>query len=204
MALFLHLPTLEFARGILDGSIAQDVYHILEELGIEQPGLGDVANAFAALQGDAAQADTLLSELRRDFTQLFSHPLRPSVSIYETLLLADPDAPRSKRPLLFTSPAALDAARCYKKAGLAPAATVNEPEDHFATQFEFMSYLYRRQLSLLGGDAQALEQNSESLREFSLLHLHKWVEPFFVAVARKAQSPSYQAFAHLGSHCAKA
>jgi TorA maturation chaperone TorD len=210
LSLFLHLPTLELAEGLLDGSLASDVEQLVAELGLtgeqtrrsEQAASTEKAEgvvaAFRVIAAEPWSAEDYLHALRFEFTRLLTHPTHAVLSLYEALFLYEEKQQGKERPILFTNPAALDAERIYRKAGLARSDEVNESGDHFATQLEFASFLFRQRLSLLDGDPEALATNRAIIEEFEEQHLSRWTSLFFSRLADKAKEPAYHAIGKLG------
>lgn len=200
LTLLLHPPTEDIAAGILSGSLAQDVAAILAELGFSDSGTGKLKMKPAARQGEGREKGELWTAMRREYTRLFNHPQKPAVDIYETLFLVQPDEEGRSDAILFVSPAALDAERCYKKAGLTRAKAMNEPPDHMATELEFMMYLHLQQAkALLEDNQEELAQSNEQIKEFSDLHLKKWAVPFFERCAAASESTVYRTMGQIGS-----
>lgn len=84
-SLFYLGPTAELAQGVLDKSIAADMRAIFEDAGIdpEKAALGRLDEVC----GQGFDAVGLHTELRRDYTALFTHPQDPLVSPYEMRFL---------------------------------------------------------------------------------------------------------------------
>lgn len=199
LSMLLHLPTEEIAAGILDGSLAEDVLAIFEELGFSDNRIETIKTKLGALQRISGK-DELLTEMRREYTRLFAHPKKPAIDIYETLFLFQPQEGQKDKPTLFISPAAMDAQRCYKQAGLVKSKEANEPEDHMATEMEFMAYLYMQKAKALNEDNQeGLAQRNEQIKEFSELHLRKWGIDFFDSCISSSERDVYRTFGQIGS-----
>lgn len=199
LSMFLHLPTREIAAGLLDGSLAEDVLAILSELDFSIETIEQFGTSFAKIQNRQQTAEKLLSEMRQEYTRLFTHPKEPEIAIYETLFRYDPESDEGK-PSLFISPAALDAERCYKKAGLVMSKEINEPGDHMATEMEFMMYLYLQKAKALKEEQQEeIERREAEIKEFSELHLQRWAKQFFDRCVESSNSEVYRTFGELGS-----
>jgi TorA maturation chaperone TorD len=198
LSIFLQLPTKDLTAGLLDGTVAEDILSILEELGFSQEDLAGLENDFKTIRETASSVEDCMTELRREYTRLFTHPKNPQIPYYETLFLYDPDKDGAK-PSLFISPAAMDAERCYKKAGMARSAEINEPGDHIATEMEFMMHIYR--LLAQGINEKDEEKQAtarEGIREFTELHLRKWAYAFFEKCAELSENPAYQGIGKAG------
>jgi TorA maturation chaperone TorD len=170
----LDFPTEELASGLLDGSFEKDVAAIFEELGFPAENRENIRSRLIAWKGNKKNSNQLLTEMRREYTRLFTHPKKPAVALYETTFRYDPEDELQSKPSLFISPAARDAERCYKKAGLVMSGTVNEPADHIATQMEFMMYLYlQKAKSIRASNHADLVIIEDQIREFIQAHLQK-------------------------------
>lgn len=199
LSMFLHQPTDESVQGLLDGSIADDVADILEELGFSAEIIQRIDKKLTALQNGISKKEELRTAMSREYTRLFSHPKKPAVAIYECLFLFQPENETEEQPLLFVSPAALDAERCYKKAGLLRSKAVNEPGDHMATELEFMMVLYwRKAQALQENNLEELAKSEAEIKEFTDVHLRKWAVEFFQQCVDASQSEVYRIFGEIG------
>jgi TorA maturation chaperone TorD len=199
LSMSLHLPTQEIAAGLLDGSLAEDVLAILGELDFSLETIEKFRTNFLEIQNNKQTQEELLSKMRQEYTRLFSHPKEPEVAIYETLFRYDPENDEGK-PSLFISPAALDAERCYKKAGLVMSKELNEPGDHMATEMEFMMYLYlQKAKALQENKSDELSRREAEIKEFTDLHLRKWAKEFFDLCSTESSSEVYRVFGQIGS-----
>ncbi|MFO7568577.1 MAG: molecular chaperone TorD family protein [Smithellaceae bacterium] len=198
----LHFPTDELASGLLDGSFSHDVMSIFEELNFPAQESGKIRTQLNALSGDKKNKEQLLTEMRREYTRLFTHPKKPVIAIYETTFLYNPEDELQSKPSLFISPAARDAERCYKKAGLEMSREINEPADHIATQMEFMMYLYlQKAKSIRNGNREELATRDDEIREFLQAHLQKWAKNFFDMCISSSQADFYKVIGEIGSLC---
>lgn len=199
LAMFLHLPSKEMAAGILDGTLAEDIWQIFEELGLLEC-REEIKGKLAALRGEMSGQEELFTEMRREYTRLFTHPKEPAVDIYETTFLFNPEEKGAEKPSLFISPAGLDAERCYRKAGLVKRKELNEPGDHMATEMEFMSYLYlQKAVALKQNDMAELSTRKEQIKEFSEMHLQKWAVDFYDKCILAGKTDVYQTLGQIGS-----
>lgn len=196
----LHLPTEELVLGLLNGSFAEDVVTIFRELNFPAAEIEKIKAGLIALGGDENRKDELLTELGREYTRLFAHPKNPVIAIYETTFRYDPTDELASRPALFISPAALDAERCYKKAGLTMSGEMNEPADHLATEMEFMMYLYSQKAKALQQDNSAeVAEREAQIKEFAEDHLNKWAKAFYDRCIAESQSDVYRMMGEIGS-----
>lgn len=200
LAMFLYLPAEEMAEGVLNGTLAEDVLGIFEELGFSDSEVEEIRTKFNALRGEQSGKDELLTGMKREYTRLFTHPKEPALGIYETMFLFHAQEGNEEKPSLFISPAALDAERCYRQAGLTRAKEVNEPGDHMATELEFMSYLYLQLARGLQENNQE-EQSSRKaqIREFTEAHLRKWGKDFYDQWVLVSKTDVYRTFGQIGS-----
>lgn len=195
----LHFPTAELALGLLNGSFTADVVAIFEELNFSATEIEKIKTGLIALQEDQNSNDELLTQMRREYTRLFTHPKNPVIAIYETTFRYDPEDDLQSKPALFISPASLDAERCYKKAGLMMSREINEPADHMATEMEFMMYLYLQKAKGLREDNQEeLARREEEIKEFRNAHLQKWAKEFFDRCISESQNEAYRVIGETG------
>lgn len=200
LAMFLQLPTRDIVAGLSDGSVAADISAIFEELGFSASTRETLGTAFSQIQQDTKSQEELLSELRKEYTRLFTHPQKSQIEIYESLFLFNPQESDAK-PSLFISPAALDAERCYRKAGVVRSKEVNEPGDHMATEMEFMMFLYLQKAKALqeGNQAEA-ERRKGEIKEFYDVHLKKWAKEFFDRCSKLSTHPFFRTVGEIGSN----
>jgi TorA maturation chaperone TorD len=199
LSMFLHLPTEVIAEGLLAGSLEEDVLAIFQELGLSAGELENIKSRFSEIHQMNKSKEELLTEMRQEYTRLFTHPQKPEIAIYETLFRYNPETDEV-RPSLFISPAAMDAERCYKKAGLTMSKEINEPADHMATEMEFMLFLYLQKAKALQDDDQeALNRREGEIKEFSELHLQRWGKAFFDRCMEASNSKVYKTFGEIGS-----
>lgn len=199
LSMFLRMPTGEIAAGLLDGTIAEDICAILKELDFPSESIDSVCAGLISLQCNPQNREKLHSDMRKEYTRLFSHPENPVIDIYETLFLADIKPDNGEKPALFISPAALDAERCYKKAGLTLSKEVREPADHMATEMEFMAYLHMEKAKALHEEnKEKLSQIEGDIEEFTDIHLKKWALAFFEKCMVSSHHPAYKIFGEIG------
>jgi len=198
----MDFPTEELASGLLDGGFEKDAAAIFEELGFPVEDREKIRSGLIACKGNEKNSNQLLTEMRREYTRLFTHPKKPAVALYETTFRYDPEDALQSKPALFISPAARDAERCYKKAGLVMSGEVNEPADHIATQMEFMMYLYlQKAKSIRAGSHADLGIIEDQIREFIQAHLQKWAKDFFGQCVSASQIHAYKAIGEMGRIC---
>ncbi|MBE3120048.1 MAG: molecular chaperone TorD family protein, partial [Candidatus Atribacteria bacterium] len=193
LALAMHLPEKELAEGLVDGSILADVTALFRELGIKPRETHSIENSMKEIKKGGESRQEMLSSLRKEYTRLFSHPKKPVIYIYETLFLFKPEKGSNDKPPLFISPAAMDAERCYKKAGLKMSKEINEPGDHMATEMEFMMYLYQQKSNAIReDDREELARRNAEIEEFGQSHLKRWAKEFFRECKTTSESRFYR------------
>lgn len=198
LSIFFHFPTEELSEGLLNGTLAEDVLNILQELDINDEKIREISAKLGALPGDLVNKKEFLSEIRQEYTRLFTHPKQPIIDIYETLFVESNGARNGTT--LFISPAALDAERCYKNAGLVLSKGNQEPADHMATEMEFMMYLYLKKAQALQEDNhEELKRRNEEIGEFVEAHLQKWAKQFFHDCTELSTSNFYKTFGEIGN-----
>ncbi|MCM1566625.1 MAG: molecular chaperone TorD family protein [Dehalobacter sp. 4CP] len=199
LSMFFRLPTVEMATALLNGSLAEDVIAIYCELNFSIEEIQHIKTKFTTFQNDEKTKEELLTEIRQEYTRLFTNPKKPAMDIYETLFCFNPEKNEGS-PSLFISPAALDAERCYKKAGLMMTKEVNEPGDHMSTEMEFMMYLYlEKARALQENNQEKLDRREAEIQEFSEVHLKKWAKQFFNHCITLSNSEVYRTLGEIGS-----
>lgn len=200
LALSMHLPQKDLVVGLLEGGIADDVTALFRELGFDPEDTRNLEKTFENIRSNGESKENLLSELRQEYTRLFTHPKKTVIPIYEALFRYIYEEQGGARPLLFVSPAALDAERCYKKAGLKMSKAVNESGDHMGTEMEFMMYLYlQKAKAIQENDQEELARRNEEIEEFERLHLKRWAKEFFSQCKTASKSKFYSAIGEIGS-----
>lgn len=195
LSLFLSLPDEETAEGVVSGDAAADLESILREMGVEPCECKSVA---AIMDEDIAESpECVRTELRRDFTRLFTNPEKPLVGIYEASFKDAGDFDTSK--LAFVSPTAIDAEKRYRAWGLAMGQAHRESCDHMGAEVDFLAYLYAVWAEAVEAQQAAeAERAREAIVGFMDAHFLKWADPFFEAVGRNARTASYRAVGALG------
>lgn len=198
LSISLRLPDQELAQALLEGSYGRDALYILEELFCTQEEIAPVWEELKKIASAEEEITAFLIQMRREYTRLFDDPKKPAVSIYETLFLHNPEEDKGG-VMLFMSPAALDAERCYKSAGVSLVKQSAEPADHMATELEFMMYLYAKKGKALQEEStEELEILEKQIQEFMDQHLHKWCREFWSKLEGETEFAFYQALSRLG------
>ena len=198
IGVLLRLPTEETAQGLATGTLFDDVAAIGAELRSEAvERLGSQAKERLASESPAS-----LSDLRGAYTAMFTHPTSPCVPNCEQRYLWERReyAGRTRNPPpSFVNPAALDAERCYKAAGLKRNVQLNVPPDCMYVETDFMGWLSLQQArALLEGDGGLAERCRKARSEFCELHLDKWARAFFLDCKRLACEPAFEFLGDLG------
>ena len=156
----------------------------------------DVRNSFVD-----QNPDFVYESLRRFHTALFDHPDFPAIYPTESAFLYAQKNPgdRNGLPPLTINPAANDAERIYKKAGVKRAANVQLPADLITSELEFMAYLHNEiARSIQNNDQQRKDDLIAILDEFNHYHCSKWFAAFFEACASQDKS-FYQTMGAVGT-----
>jgi TorA maturation chaperone TorD len=207
LSILLRLPTDEVVCAVSEEVIEKDLRQIAGEIGFDDLGRQATKEALDMLAKQRVEGTLSLTELRIEFTRLFSHPDTPAIHICECLFLfwsRNPNGKPEEAPRLFISPAAFDAEQHYRKAGFIRSPSINEPADSMATQMEFL-------YNLFAAKAVALDENNlenlafldECIEGFLRDHLQKWAVGFFDQCVEKSKNALYQAVGLVGGALVK-
>lgn len=178
LSLSMQFPSEELAIAMSDGSYLEDGIAILEDLSCSNEEIQFVRKAAEQLT-TAKDSTKLLKEMRCEYTRLFNDPKRPQLAIYESVFHYLP-AGNKEKPMLFMSPEAMDAEKCYRDAGIKVETKFGEPADHMAVELEFMMFLYANKgKALLENNPSELEMINRHIQKFTEGHLNKWGFKFF-------------------------
>lgn len=181
-------PTPDLVQQVTDGSFLA----ALQDAAGDSAALAPLQAAQASLAGDDPAA--ALKALMVEYARLFIGPGRPAVSPYETIYDAKA---KGVRPLLMVSPAAMAVEQAYREAGVAVAAGLAEPPDHFATEAEFLYYVGQREADCWAtGDRDGAAAWQARSRAFLADHLGGWGREFCRLVEAESHHPFYRAVAH--------
>jgi TorA maturation chaperone TorD len=202
LAMLLRLPNEEFVTGLKNGMFVSSVKQLIGDLALSHEGQGKAQEALRLFES-CAHDDVTLSQLRSEYTYLFDHPDMPAIQRFEGLFLHFAKHPDLRTyvgaPPRFINPAALDAERCYKKAGFKRSSLLNEPADSLSAELEFMHRLSCAKIDALeSNDFEKAAYADECVTEFKRIHLRKWAIPFFEACAQRSRISFYQATGLLG------
>lgn len=184
-------PDGELVQRLVDGSFLAT----LESAAGEPAALESLRAVQASFAGSDPAAS--LKALKMEYARLFIGPGRAVVSPYETIY--DSQA-RDVRPLLMVSPAAVAVEQAYREAGVALAAGLAQPPDHFATEAEFLYYLGQKEAEcwVAGAEAGAREWRRKAT-SFMTGHLGGWGREFCRLVEAQSCHPFYSAVAHFAA-----
>lgn len=187
---FMSLPTPELAQAVADGSVAASIQEIMGILGIDETRTEEIVRGFAVpAEQDPSE---LHRDMRRDYTRLFTNPEHPLVRIYESVFRDAGNSDTSN--LVFISPTALDAERCYRENGLRMDPARSDSADHMGAELDFVGHLY----DLLANEADD-GSTSAALDEFMRKHLLAWGISFFEQVERLALTGVYRSIGAFGA-----
>lgn len=170
-------------------------YQLLSSLFLSEPNV-DLLERLASSPSSEGKLGEYLSELpamgiqnaridlAADFAALFlgmsAHPVAPYESVYtspEHLLMQD-----SRDEVL----------ACYRASGFCQAEGINLPEDHAATELEYMAKLCEREMvGLQEGDAKAVGESRASQTAFLKDHLLVWMPQFCMDIQSRARTGFY-------------
>ena len=129
-------------------------------------------------------------DVTADYSALFLNMSKYPVSTYESVWI-------SPNNMLMQEPRN-EVVEAYLKAGFLQDKDVHLPEDHIATELEFMGILCDKEIAAIkNGDAESSELYATMQKDFYSQHLHKWVYSFCDDVKLKAKTGFYAGTAQL-------
>ena len=194
---FLELPTRQLAAGLVNGAFAADLRRIFTELGVDACIRDMLEQHILSLSTDVP-LEKEVHILREEYTRLFTHPERAELSLYEAVFRYQQERNQQEAPLLFISPAAMDARRFYRDYGFAAADRMNVSDDHLARELGFLAYVLVHEAGTMYGGGDEITNWRECRNDFVRLHLSRWAGPFFKQCAQKAACPEYVFVGWLG------
>lgn len=224
LSLLLQKPTQELYSGLGTGKVRDDLREIFLELQWDEKQTKEIVDMFTRVCSAIQRGEMVFSDIRSEYTRLFSHPKTPQVPLYEGAYLekravTSKNVKRTGReltkgqkeleifetePLLFINKAALDAERCYKKLGLVRLEKHNVPADSMATEMEFLHHLHLQMaVAVQEEDEKKSSKIQESYLEFKYIHLEKWMVNFFRDVYDLSTCDVYRATGLLGTRMTK-
>lgn len=167
-------------------SLAQDGR--LRELSAISEGANRIADFLTSLQ--FAELDQVVGELKLEYRRLFIGPNFLPAPLWESVAL-------SREHLMFDEET-FRVREAYAQFGLSFIRLNNEPEDHIATELEFVSHLIERMLAL---DSQRDKPELLNLLEAQIAflkdHLLKWAPQSFEMLLVTTSCKLYQGLALL-------
>lgn len=195
LAVACTLPNQQFVDALDDGSLVSDMRHAACLVGLLSDDLETPSGERAFDQLSAYASHATLSDLRREYTRLFSGP-SAILPIWEASFCWKGASSSGERSLLIRSREAADARRCYREAGVEVAD--GESADHMKTECAFAAFLCE-QIAASGSELEAALL-VERYERFATTHLARWLPAFFGAVCRETDNPCYHFAGMIGSH----
>ena len=202
LELLTQFPTKEAFGTFATGALGEDLRSIAHEAGFEGEALERAICQADDLRRECESGELGYEDIRREYTRLFDHPERPAVYLYEGQFLFDEAGEESsrsaakqfpERPRTFVNPAALDAEREYKNAGMVRSSDMNVPGDTMFTEMAFMAELfYRRSAALVAKDEVACAAVDAQIEEFKHFHLDKWMDLFYRRCEERSSASLYK------------
>lgn len=196
LSLFLMPITQDLAEGVRQGSVGEDVNAIFEELNIDFHGIP--SDGLIPLIRVDRSADDIFSEMRRNRTKLFAHPVKSLIPISE-MQFVDVETHVDTPSTPFLNEAALHAEQCYKEAGLVLSSKKSrEPGDHMGIELEFLAFIHARiGAAIEKGSEDDVRRWTKSLMQFRP-HLERWGLDFFAACEQCACGVVYPWLGRIG------
>lgn len=195
-AVFLHPPTGELVRQIMDQKLLTDLSALFSREAITE------LQAFAA----SASVDADLASLRQEYMDLFAVPAGRYVTPFEDVYQGEGIEGASERgPLL--GQRAIAVRRLYRQAGAEMTRECRELPTHIGVELSFMAFLCEQESEAISRDEAGIfsaEADGETgapgrYREFQLRflqnHLNGWLPQLRKAIQAKAKSRLYPALA---------
>ena len=196
LSVSMQFPSEKFAEAVRQGSYWEDAIAILEDISCNDEDIHLVDTNIKSLRA-SKETPELMTELRCEYTRLFNDPKRPQLAIYESVFSYSPEGNKQK-PMLFMSPEAMDAEKCYSHAGIKVEKKFGEPADHMAAELEFMMFLYANKgKALRENNLTNLEITNHHIRKFKESHLEKWGYKFFDCLEEATTLDHYALIARL-------
>ncbi|WP_139652929.1 TorD/DmsD family molecular chaperone [Raoultibacter phocaeensis] len=202
LALLVQFPTKELEGGLAEGTLHEDFLAVGREAGLSGSAFDTAVDRLRAASHEVRCDHEAMHAIRCEYTRLFNHPDHPAVKLFEGVFLDD-ERMREGKPgtgaRLFVNPAALDAERCYRKAGLKKSTAMNLPADSMSTELEFLAHLHAESARAIAEENDALLGETETLlEEFTRLHVEKWFLRFFERCAEESRCSLYDAVGMMG------
>ncbi|MEG1830997.1 MAG: molecular chaperone TorD family protein [Raoultibacter sp.] len=161
----------------------------LQALKTARPSEEDALSAFVAGLQDA-DLEALKVDLGAEYVRVLLNmgpsPVAPYESVYtspEKLLMQD---------------ARDEVVAAYRREGLVATTDTSEPEDHLATEFEFMAYLCEKAfLAAEEGNCEMLAHHVAAQKDFFTQHIVPWVPLFCDDFDKQVKTEYYKALSNL-------
>jgi TorA maturation chaperone TorD len=184
LALCLRPPGDDTLSRLKDAGQKDALREAAADLGGEE---GPVPSAVEALLG---AVESPADDLDRSFQRLFGHTARGQVSPYETEYGSD--------DLFRQSHEMADLGGFYRAFGLAVPGSRRERNDHLSAEFEFLSFLCRKEAyELLKGDQASGAEVRRAQRTFLRDHAGRFGRAFARSLVKEADQPFHRAAGEL-------
>jgi TorA maturation chaperone TorD len=131
--------------------------------------------------GQSSEAAELLLEFEKDYTRMFFASKPRIAHLFESVY-------REGRLLQDST---FEIARLYYDAGLAPTEEFRLPPDHIALEFEFLSFLFFKEIDGIENEDKEVE---EYARELQAIVVEKHLRPFALNIAAKVSQHAKTSF----------
>lgn len=190
-------PDGELVEALRRGDIGAEVADCLAELRLDDPSCAASLGEFekAAEVAGSSPPESVLTDLRVEYTRLFAGPGLADVAGYESQYVGAPK-PGERGPLFGET--AVTVAAAYAREGVATSAGNREPSDFVATELEFLYHLaLREEEALRRSDDSGAERLNAAAQQFLDKHAAVWMPRLAVEVARTTELEFYRALASL-------
>lgn len=194
LSVALALPDMRVVNALVDGSLVSDIEEAAREVGLASSSNEGVAYDEVLADLVASASPAMLSDLRREYTRLFSSP-SAVLPAWETFFVHRMLGWENEELLLIRSREAVDARRCYGEAGVR--VTDGESPDHLRIECAFAAYLCE-EVVRASDDEDRLGWIGRYER-FAATHLDRWMREFFECVSCEARIPYYHMVGLIGA-----
>lgn len=194
LSVVLALPDQYVVNALVDGSLVSDIDEAARKVGLASSSNEGVAYEKALNDLVASASPAMLSDLRREYTRLFSGP-SAVLPVWETLFVHRRQGQENEELLLIRSREAVDARRCYEGAGLE--VIDGESPDHLRIECAFAAYLCEEVVR--ASDDEGRLEWADRYERFASTHLDRWMREFFECVSCEARIPYYHMVGLIGA-----
>lgn len=175
-------PNRSVAEALSDGRLLSDCISCCIDCGVDRGSISEFENDLHGFGG--TDADRLVEEMRRDYSQLFLGPgLKALVLPYESAYLHILQGKRGT-PTLFRSALTLDVENRMREAGMMLEGVRKEPCDSIFYEFRFLSYLYGNLArAIQQGDGEYIQLLLNRIEQFVDDHALQWMPSFMTRTA---------------------